>query len=232
MKKTFLSLKLVMSLSFGTFIPLKVHADMFGGDIAVLVQILAQAIEQVERMTKLINQGRETVNLLQDLNRGVQDILRLAETAHVPIPAHIYEKAKKIDQAAAEAQRIYGVISDRSPLYTRIHFESGKEGLFLSQDAFEYSTFLDDQGSRVKSSSLSASMPTATRLTAQTLGVVLHAISHSNRIQAKQLEIEATSRLESTAREEARFDNFVDFHHSVETEMKTAPFNNLNSFGD
>jgi hypothetical protein len=207
------------------------RADLFGGDVAVLVQILAQAIQQVQQLQQVIGRARETVSILEEMNRGVKEVLRLAETAHIPLPQGVYDQAKQIDQATAEARRLYGIVGDTAPQYTKTQYRSGVESLFLSQDAFEYSRYLDEQGTKIKSSSLVASQATATRLTAQSLGVLRHAISHTNRLEAKQLELSSTQRIEDAAKENAQFSSFVETHDSIEKDMRGHGFSSLNPIG-
>jgi hypothetical protein len=91
------------------------QADLFGGDVAVLLQILVQAIDQVYKLQQIIGKAQQTVNILEDMNRGVKEVLRLADTAHVPLPPGVYAQAKSIDQAATEARRLYGDVAQSSP---------------------------------------------------------------------------------------------------------------------
>ena len=67
---------------------------------------------------------------------------------------------------------MYGEINEHSPKATQNNYRTGVEGLFLSQDAFDYANFLDEKGNKVKSAALVASQASATRLTAETLGVL------------------------------------------------------------
>lgn len=208
--------------------PKPARADLFGGDVAVLVQILAQAIQQVYKLQQIIGAARETVSILEEMNRGVKEVLRLAETAHVPLPPSVYAQAKTIDQAVWEAKRLYGEVDARAPVSTRTQYRSGVEALSISQDAFDYSTFLDDQGERVKRSAVVANQASATRLTAETLGVILHSISHSNRIQAKGLELQSSDRIEDAAKDNARFNSFINTHQHIEDTLKSSSMSSLN----
>ncbi len=208
------------------------RADIWGADVGVLLQILVQAINTVAQLQAVLKSAKETAAILDEMNRGVKEMLKLAETAHVPLPPQVYEAAKKIEAANMLAQRQYGTISDRAPLKDKNEFQNGVDGLFISQDAFDYSTFLDEKGERVKSSAVVANQASATRLTAETLGVVLHAISHSNRIQAKTLQMESTKRIEESAKSAAQFDNFMDTQAALRSEMDTQGFTPLNSIFD
>lgn len=204
-------------------------ADIWGADVGVLMQILVQSIQTVAQLQSVLKTARETTAILDEMNRGVKEVLRLADTAHLPLPPQVYETARQIDQATQLAKSQYGIISDRAPLKDKNEYRNGVEGLFISQDAFDYSTFLDQKGESVKSSAVVANQASATRLTAETLGVVLHAISHSNRIQAKTLQIESTRRVEDSAKDAAQFDNFLETQSALRSQMEAPGFTRLSS---
>ena len=157
----------------------------FGEDIPFLIQIIAQAIHQVQELNTIIGNGRETLGVLQEMNRGVKDVLRLADSAHVPLPHQVLSEALEINRATEKAGELYGGLRAQSPLYARTQYRSGVEGLSLSQDAFEYSSKLDRQGNQIKNAAVVSNQATATRLTAETLGVLLHAVNHQSRLEAK-----------------------------------------------
>ena len=201
------------------------HADLFGGDLPLLTELIVKAIEQIEELNQIISTSRQTTEILQEMNNGVKEVLRLADTAHIPLPPQVYQQANTIAHASALASMIYGNAPLNGPISTRDHFQSGQEGLFLSQDAFEYSNFLDQTGELVKASAVVANQSAATRLTAETLGVVVEAVSHSNRLEAKSLEISSTDRLENSQKEAARYDSFIETNDAIETGFRayTAP---------
>ena len=179
----------------------------------------------------MIGTGRETLGVLEEMNRGVKDVLRLADTAHVALPPQVYSDAAQIDSATRKASSLYGGPTDRTPLYARTQYQSGVEGLFLSQDAFQYSNQLDRQGNQIKNAAVVSNQATATRLTAETLGVLLHAVNHQNRLQAKGLEIQSTHHIEEAEKEDSRMESFEQTHDAIQKDMSDAQFSPLNSFG-
>lgn len=204
----------------------------FGAEIPFLIKLIAQAIQQVTLLQQALGQAKQTVGLLEEMNRGIKEVLRIAETAHVPIPKQLYDEIKTIDAATQKAREVYGDISPVAPTFAKNGYRSGVEALFLSQDAFEYSKYLDDQANRVKSAAVTANQASATKLTAQTLGVVLHAINHSNRIQAKSLEISSGREMRESAMESGRFESFTNTQSAIETNMRSSRVYPLNSFGE
>jgi hypothetical protein len=52
------------------FIP-PARADIFGGDVAVLVQILANALQQLAQLRNIVQNGQDNLGLIRDINRGI-----------------------------------------------------------------------------------------------------------------------------------------------------------------
>ena len=203
----------------------------FGEDIPFLIQIITQSIHEVQELQSIIGTSRETLGVLEEMNRGVKDVLRLADTAHVPLGRQVYSDAADIDSASRKSSSLYGEPRDRAPLYARTHYRSGVEGLSLSEDTFTYTSGMDAKASQVKSAAVVANQATATRLTAETLGVILHAVNHQNRLQAKTLEFQSTDRIEQAAKEDSRLESFEQTHDAIQKDMSDAQFAPLNSFG-
>lgn len=205
---------------------------LFGEDIPFLIQIITQSIQEVSSLMQIIGTTRETVSILEEMNRGVKDVLHLADTAHVTLPPQVYAQAKQIDQATDQAESIYGTLPNTSPRYAQTQYRSGVEGLFISQDAFDYSNFLDDQGRKIKDSAIVASPSAASRLTAESMGVLLQDVNQTNRIQAKSLEMSSMARIEDSAKEDARLQSFSDTHATIEQDMNGTSFSSLPAFDD
>lgn len=210
------------------FSPNLAKADMFGADVAVLAQILIQTIQQVETMTQILGSSRDTASILQEMNQGVKNVLVLADSAHVPLPAQAYQNANAINAATNLAQTLYGGVNSTTPQYAQTNYQSGVEGLYLSQDAFNYSQLLDQQGTQVEASAIQANQTAAIKLSAETLGVLVHATSQNNRLEAKQLEISSTTRIESTSKENAEFQSFIETQDAIRSDMQQNSFNGLN----
>ena len=64
---------LIFFISISVMLPTNyARADIWGADVAVLMQILAETIEQVIRLQTIIENGKDTLNLLRDINSGVK----------------------------------------------------------------------------------------------------------------------------------------------------------------
>ncbi len=64
---------LTIFLCFTLITPRPAKADLFGGDVAVLVQILAQTIKQLYELQRIVSTGQDSLSLMRDINRGIRD---------------------------------------------------------------------------------------------------------------------------------------------------------------
>ena len=61
-------------------IPCTGRCDLFGGDVALLSQLLSNSLQQLVQLRAILQNGRDDLMLLQQINAGINDSLRLAQT--------------------------------------------------------------------------------------------------------------------------------------------------------
>ncbi len=179
---------LCISLSFSE----TVSADMFGGDIVVLTQILAQAIAQLAQLKQILQSGNDTLGFLQDVNRGINDSLNLAKTLGIRIDPGLYRDLRGVDDATRAVGDIFGKPVD-SPLQPVQHNtdQTVAEAISFNNDLNEYAARLDQVGEEIKLSSNAASPGRAAKLTAESLGVMIHVLNQQLRASGQGLKLQA-----------------------------------------
>jgi hypothetical protein len=60
------------------------------------------------------------------------------------------------------------------------------------------------------------------------MGVILHSLSHANRLQAKELELNSSDRIETAAKENAKYESFINTHQHIEDTLKQSSLSSLN----
>lgn len=172
--------------------PKTAQADFWGGDVVVLTQILANALQQLSQLRAIVGNGKDSLGLLQDINRGINDSLILMRTISPNTDPGIYAEWQKIHQALNGIEGIYGtpVFSPEAKIQ-RDTDQSVAEAITLNNSVYKYSAQIDEIGERVKAYSHSTSPGGAQKLTAETLGVMLNILSESLRTQATGLKLQA-----------------------------------------
>jgi hypothetical protein len=106
--KKILALILVVPLLFTT----PARADMFGGDVAVLMQILANALQQLAQLRSILDTGKDNLELIRDINRGINDSLALIRTISPNTDPGLYKDWDKVQDSLQKLESVYGIVVD------------------------------------------------------------------------------------------------------------------------
>lgn len=168
------------------------RADMFGADVAVLTQILAQAIAQLQQLRMILKDGQDTLNLMRDVNAGIFDTLRVLKSVASHVDPGLYGELSKIEDVARKIQELYGVVTN-SPLKESQSKtdQAVSEAILFNNDLYEYTKELDQIGEEIKAYADQASPGRAQKLTAQSMGVLIHVMNQQLRAQATGLKLQA-----------------------------------------
>lgn len=182
------SLIVVLLLSFNA------NASIFGEEDAILLQILDQAIQQYVELQKILKNGGDTLGLLQDINRGINDSLFLIRTVKPNIDSGIYKDLQNTSDVLSKIEMIYGHITPSPDQHLQQDTDQQvAEAISLNNSIYDYTRNIDQIGEDIKNYSHSVSPGGAQKLTAQSLGVLLHVMNESLRAQATSLKLQAVN---------------------------------------
>lgn len=198
-----------------------VRADIFGGDVIVLTQILANAVQQLIQLRNILSAGKDTLDILRDVNRGINDSLSMARTINPNIDPGIYKDWSSVQDGLSKIETIYGIV-DPSP-NQRIYRDTDQnvaEAVQLNNSIYQYTKQIDEIGEVVKQVSHDVSPGGAQKLTAQTLGVMLHVMNQNLRAQATGLKLQAQSMALQNKKEKDSTREFLASSESLRSAMK------------
>lgn len=179
-------------LSASLFLSSPAKADLFGGDVVVLMQILTNAIQQLAQLKSLLDTGRDNLDLLKDINRGINDSLNLIRTISPNSDPGLYKDWEKVSDALTKLETIYGIAVDsRDMKVQRDTDQSVAEAVSLNNSIYKYTKQIDEIGELIKSQSHAVSPGGAAKLTAQSLGVMLNLQNEMLRTQGSGLKLQA-----------------------------------------
>lgn len=182
---------LVLALPF-LMVPSVSRCDFWGGDLVYLAQILANAVRQLAELKSIVETGNDQLNLIREINRGINDSLNLARTINPNIDPGLYKDWQNAGDALQKLEQIYGAVSPSTN--QRVYQDTDKnvaEAVALNNDVYNYTKDIDELGEIIKTASHEVSPGGAQKLTAQTLGVMLHVMNQSLRTQATGLKLQA-----------------------------------------
>ena len=92
--------------------PREAHADLWGGDVAVLSQILVQALMQLAKLRELLATANDQVDLVRQINQGINDSLKLLKTIDPNLDPGIYKDWTNVNDSLKRLTEIYGGVPD------------------------------------------------------------------------------------------------------------------------
>lgn len=181
----------VIALVIGIGTPAPVaRADFWGGDIPLLIQIVANTLEQLAKLRSIIQNGSDTLGLLREVNRGINDALALIRTLNTTLSPGVLAQYKNPRELLQFLLGLYGQIprTSQTALET-LHDQTVAESISLHNEAFSYADKIDPEAEKIKDFSRMASPAGASKLTAESIGVLIHVSNQILRTNAAILKI-------------------------------------------
>ena len=190
MKKIILRFVVIFSLAFGASNTAK--ADLWGGDVAVLVQILANALKQYQELKEIVGTAKDSLDMARDLNSGINTVLNLVETSFPEVDLSVYKDWEDVSDAVKDVKSIYGTALKSKDSLSQGHLdESIAQAIVMYNKLNKHSKEIDKIGERISVQSRHASPKGAARLAAQATAVGIHVQNQSLRTQSAILKLEA-----------------------------------------
>ena len=100
--------KIVLTLSFCALCtaPQKSFA---GWDAPILLKILAENIKQLIELQKIFENGKRSLELMREINRGINDSLNMVRTVNPNIEPGLYSELQKTGDVLRRLKEIYGI---------------------------------------------------------------------------------------------------------------------------
>ncbi len=154
--------------------PTNAKADLFGADVAVLTQILVQAIAQLYQLKAIFSNSDDTLNLLRDINEGVRDGLRVIQMINPKINPGLYGNLQTAEQVQSIIQQFYGSVPHTSESRLQeAQDRSVSESIAMNGTLFQFADQADEESRRIFDHSQSVSPQGAGKLTAQSIAVLI-----------------------------------------------------------
>jgi hypothetical protein len=172
--KKFRRVIVAVVMVFTLTVPKSAKADLFGGDIAVLVQILANAIQQLAQLQQILSNGSDTLGLMKDINRGIREGLTVLQVINPRFNPGIYGNLDTADKVLKIIDDLYGKIPQTSEMrLQQAQDASASENISMNGTLFRFADQADDESKRIFQHSQSVSPQGAAKLTAQSLALLV-----------------------------------------------------------
>jgi len=167
------------------------RADIWGADVGVLLQILAEQIKQYYQLKTIIENGKDEMNFLRQLNSGLDNSLTLLNSLPIKdekVLADVREFKTAINRIAS----LYGSIpkSPEDKLQT-IHDQTVAESLRMANDFKDFSDAQEKNSEVIAVQARLASPKGAARMQATTSAEILRSLSQLLRLNTQMLKLQS-----------------------------------------
>lgn len=221
LKKSIISLILCITI---TFQPKSAKADLFGGDVVVLLQILAQSIEQVIRLQTLIQNGKDTLNLLRDINAGVRSGLDLIRIINPKFNAGVYGDLNNPENVLRAIHDLYGQTPQTADKELMdMQDQSVAEVIAMNKNLYDYSAQVDLERDRILVHSQVVSPQGAAKLQNQSLAVIIGVLTQLLRVQSQMLKVMGQNMALDNRKEKLSSEQFIENYKSLSDGFNSLP---------
>jgi hypothetical protein len=214
----------LLALGLSILVPFReVNADIFGADVAVLTQILANALSQLAELRAILQNGGDTLGLLQSINQGINDSLMMAQTLGIHIDPGLYGQVASVGEGTALITQLFGQVTN-SPLapVQRNTDQAVAEVITFNHDLYTYTDQLDQVGETIKMDSHLVSPGGAGKLTAESIGVLIHVMNEQLRATGQGLKLQAQTLALENMRQKSETEEYLQEGQILQQQMTSA----------
>ncbi len=204
--------------------PSLARADLFGGDVAVLTQILVQTIQSVTQLKAILSNGQDSLNLLRDINSGVRSGLDVIRIINPNFNAGVYGNLNNADAVLRAIQDIYGAVPkgmDQDLMNSQD--QSVAEVISMNRNLYDYADSVDRERERILYHSQVVSPQGAGKLQNQALGVLIGVTTQLLRTQSQMLKLLAQNMAMQNRKEKIQTQEFQENYKTLSDGLKSMP---------
>jgi hypothetical protein len=196
--------------------PKPAKADLFGGDVLVLTQILAQAIQTVITLKSVLENGKDSLDLLRDINAGVRSGLDLIRIVNPNFNPGVYGNLNDADSVLRALQAVYGSIPQgMDEDLMKSQDQSVAEVISMNRNLYDYADQVDREKEKILFHAQVVSPQGAGKLQNQALGVLIGVTTQLLRTQSQMLKIMAQNMAYDNRKEKLATQNFQENYQGL-----------------
>lgn len=206
------------------FSPRPARADLFGADVAVLTQILAQAIQTVLQLKSILETGHDTLNLLRDVNAGVRSGLDLIRIINPRFDPGVFGDLRDPRDVLRALESLYGAIPQgASHELIESQDQSVAEVISMNRNLFDYANEVDREKDRILFHAGMVSPQGAGKLQNQALAVLIGVTTQLLRTQSQMLKIMAQNMAYENRKEKLSTRSFQENYKGLSNGFNQLP---------
>ncbi len=215
---------LIALMCFTLTIPRPARADLFGGDVAVLLKILAQSIQQLYELRQILGTGKDTLTLMRDINRGIREGLAIIRIINPKFNPGLYGSLETADQVQRAIEDLYGVIPQTSEYRLQeAQDRSVAESIAMNGTLFQYADSVDIEAKRIIGHAQNVNPQGAAKLTAESLAVLIGVTTQVLRTNSMMLKMMGQNMALSNRKEKLQSSQFKAQYEGISNALGSTP---------
>ena len=215
---------LIALMCFTLTIPRPARADLFGGDVAVLLKILAQSIQQLYELRQILGTGKDTLTLMRDINRGIREGLAIIRIINPKFNPGLYGSLETADQVQRAIEDLYGVIPQTSEYRLQeAQDRSVAESIAMNGTLFQYADSVDIEAKRIIDHAQNVNPQGAAKLTAESLAVLIGVTTQVLRTNSMMLKMMGQNMALSNRKEKLQSSQFKAQYEGISNALGSTP---------
>lgn len=220
LKKKIFTIFLCFTLAF----PKPAKADLWGGDVAVLIQILAQTIKQLYELQRIVSTGQDSLSLWRDINRGIRDGLRIIQIVNPKFNPGLYGSLETSEQVQRAIEDLYGVIPQTSEYRLQeAQDRSVSESIAMNGTLFQYADSVDEETRRIIEHAKVVNPQGSAKLTNQSLAVLIGVTTQVLRTNSMMLKMMGQNMALSNRKEKLQATQFKTQYEGLSNALGGLP---------
>jgi hypothetical protein len=204
-------------------------ADFWGGDLPLLAEIVTNTAQELIQIENLLSNARDSYSFLKDINEGAREAMGIMRTLNSTMHAGILSQYNSPVDVLHAIEDLYGMIPQTGDAKMEaLNDQSVAEAVTLHNQAFQYADLIDPEAERIKDYAQKVSPMGAGRLTAQSMGVLIHVTNQVLRTNAAILKIMSENLALQNRRTKAESVQFKTQYEGLSNSIKdTRPLKEL-----
>jgi len=199
-------------------------ADMFGGDVVVLGQILLNAIQQLIQLREILSKGSDTLDLLKEVNRGIKNGLDAIKMINPKFNPGLYGNLNTAEQVLSAIEDLYGKIPQtREARLHEAQDRSVAESIAMNSSLYQFADQADKESERIMSHAAVVNPQGAAKLTAQSIAVLIGVTTQVLRTNSMMLKMMGQDMAITNRKGKLQAEQFKNQYEGLSNDMKSLP---------
>lgn len=211
-------------MSVMLLIPQPSRADFWGADIPILMQILAQAIQQLVQLKQILSTGSDTLSLLREINDGIRNGLSVIRMIDPKFNPGLYGNAATADQVLRIINDLYGQIPQTNEArLQQMQDQAASESIAMNGTLFQVADQADATSREIIAQSQVVNPGGAAKLTAQSVAVLIGVTTQVLRTNSMMLKMMGQNMALSNRKDKLQSEQFKTQYEGISNAIQGLP---------